>query len=225
MSKTISPYFVSSGAPSKTVSTVTMGSITSDTAVKSTHFIPQNTHVGSSSVGDIHTSWFNISERGKYTPPKSVETTKHTLNENTTIFKSLNTTNSTRGTTDSIDTISSAYTGISDAFNTSESAPKSNCECHCKQISKWDSILNSNISKAEIDRLIVNEVQRIKTELTVNKSTLSFTRRRRSCARDDRRSSATLGFMGMAVIISFLSFFLVFDTLLFYHRFDLRNDY
>ena len=72
MSKAISPYFVSSGAPPK-VSSVTMASVTVDTAVKPTHFIPQNAHVGSSSVGDIHTSWINTPERDKYTPTKSVD--------------------------------------------------------------------------------------------------------------------------------------------------------
>jgi hypothetical protein len=66
-----------------------MVSVTVDTAVKPTRFIPQNTHVGSSSVGDIHTSWINTPERGKYMPAKSVDKAKHTLNENTTIFKLL----------------------------------------------------------------------------------------------------------------------------------------
>ncbi|CAC5386921.1 unnamed protein product [Mytilus coruscus] len=96
-----------------------------------------------------------------------------------------------------------------------------NHNCECKRTSKWAKLLSSNISKSDLDILLAKDIQRLKKDLTVNKKSLnSYTRRLRS-ANDDRRSAASIGWVGIIVISLFLSFFFLFDLVLCLHHFKI----
>ncbi|CAG2216438.1 unnamed protein product [Mytilus edulis] len=70
---------------------------------------------------------------------------------------------------------------------------------------------NHNYSKEERQFLINERIKILQKELKIDKSKLSSTRRKNTCAEDDRRSSQHLGFIGIIVLVSIMGCIVLSD--------------
>ncbi|XP_071128148.1 uncharacterized protein [Mytilus edulis] len=78
------------------------------------------------------------------------------------------------------------------------------CPCRCdyrRKLEYWESTIQRNQTKRDLFKELEPVIRQIQDELKVNKSKLSSTIRKLTSAKDDRKSSQTIGFFG-AVFIS-----------------------
>ncbi|XP_063427365.1 uncharacterized protein LOC134710886 [Mytilus trossulus] len=93
------------------------------------------------------------------------------------------------------------------------------CSCPCKTtVSKWDTILNSDISKEELLQLIEKEAEQIQKDIAVDKKTISSYIRRQSCATDNRPTSMTAGILAVTIIVLVFMFFICIDCISVYQK-------
>ncbi|VDI78284.1 Hypothetical predicted protein, partial [Mytilus galloprovincialis] len=93
------------------------------------------------------------------------------------------------------------------------------CSCPCKTtVSKWDTILNSNISKEELLQLIEKEAEQIQKDIAVDKKAISSYIRRQSCATDNRPTSMTAGILAVTIIVLVFMFFICIDCISVYQK-------
>ncbi|CAG2223824.1 unnamed protein product [Mytilus edulis] len=93
------------------------------------------------------------------------------------------------------------------------------CSCPCKtKLSKWDIILNSNISKEELLQLIEKEAKQIQKDIAVDKKAISSYIRRQSCATDNRPTSMTAGILAVTIIVLVFMFFICIDCISVYQK-------
>ncbi|XP_060600619.1 uncharacterized protein LOC132754047 [Ruditapes philippinarum] len=96
---------------------------------------------------------------------------------------------------------------------TTTPAPTDECECECwlYNLLYGDSPYN-NLSYDQIEDALKNVTKKIEKELSVNKSTLSSTIRRKTSAQDDRPSATAIGYsLGVALLVSSLGAILLSD--------------
>ncbi|XP_052104645.1 uncharacterized protein LOC127737776 [Mytilus californianus] len=93
------------------------------------------------------------------------------------------------------------------------------CSCPCKTtVSKWDILLNSNISKGKVLELIEKEVEQIQKEIAVDKKAISSYIRRKSSATDNRPTSVTVGILAVTIIVLVFMVFICIDCLSIYQK-------
>ncbi|CAC5386926.1 unnamed protein product [Mytilus coruscus] len=93
------------------------------------------------------------------------------------------------------------------------------CSCPCETtVSKWDIIINSNISKEEVFELIEKEVEQIQKEIAVDKKAISSYIRRKSSATDNRPTSVTVGILAVIIIVLVFMVFICIDCLSVYQK-------
>ncbi|CAC5386924.1 COL6A [Mytilus coruscus] len=69
--------------------------------------------------------------------------------------------------------------------------------------------IQPNISKSEIDKKVLE----LKQTLEIRKNETTKYRSLKACAKDDRLSSAVMGYVGVMVVVSIISLFVFFDCL------------
>ncbi|XP_052704763.1 uncharacterized protein LOC128180666 [Crassostrea angulata] len=89
---------------------------------------------------------------------------------------------------------------------TTESPPGNSCPCHCSKI--YHPNLNINLTAEEKE-----EINEMKKNLTVEKSTLSSTIRKFTCAEDDRSSSQTIGVLGACFLAVTFGLVIIVDSI------------
>ncbi|CAC5357224.1 unnamed protein product [Mytilus coruscus] len=86
------------------------------------------------------------------------------------------------------------------------------CKCRCdyrRKLEYWESTIQRNQTKRELYKELEHVIRQIQDELKVNKTKLSLTIRKLTSAKDDRKTSKTIGFCG-AVFISVVVGLVVF---------------
>jgi len=88
------------------------------------------------------------------------------------------------------------------------------CPCDCaykKRLDYWASQVVPNHTMAEWREILTPVLDEIKKNLTVNKANLSATIRKLSSAPDERQSSKSVGFIGIALISFVCASFILID--------------
>ena len=85
------------------------------------------------------------------------------------------------------------------------------CLCLCSEVGEFASILSSNISKHELERILAKKIAAITKDIKIRTNETNLFSRRKNCARDDRVSSTLMGYLGAMIVGSILLLCVVSD--------------
>ncbi|CAG2200541.1 HMCN [Mytilus edulis] len=66
---------------------------------------------------------------------------------------------------------------------------------------KWGHLKELNLTKGDLKEIMKEELDELKRNLTINFKNISATIRKRICARDDRPSAASVGYVGIVLLL------------------------
>lgn len=90
------------------------------------------------------------------------------------------------------------------------------CSCTCEYRRKliyWEENTTPNRTYVELLEFLKPLLKKINNELTISKTTLSFYKRKKTSAPDDRTSSHIIGLVGIAFISSIFGLLLIVDCI------------
>ncbi|CAG2205784.1 unnamed protein product [Mytilus edulis] len=77
---------------------------------------------------------------------------------------------------------------------------------------KWGHLKELNLTRADLKELMKEELDELKKNLTIDSKNISATIRKRICARDDRPSAVSVGYVGVALLLIPLVIIISFDV-------------
>ncbi|XP_052061809.1 hemicentin-1-like [Mytilus californianus] len=95
---------------------------------------------------------------------------------------------------------------------------QTNVHCNTKEcpVYKWGHLKQLNITKDDLKDIMKDELNEMKSNLTIDSKNLSATIRKRISARDDRPSAASVGYVGVALLLIPLVMIISFDATKFF---------
>ncbi|XP_071173009.1 netrin receptor UNC5A-like isoform X1 [Mytilus edulis] len=86
--------------------------------------------------------------------------------------------------------------------------------CHTKEcpVYKWGHLKELNLTQNDLKDIMKDEINEMKNNLTIDSKNISATIRKRISARDDRLSAASVGYVGVALLVIPLVMIIVVDA-------------
>ncbi|XP_052087871.1 uncharacterized protein LOC127724909 [Mytilus californianus] len=182
---------------------------------------PSTTSTTTQNPGTKSPSTTSTTTQNPRTTSTSTTTSTTTQNSGTTSPSTTSTTNQNPGTTSTSTTTSTKTQNPGKPFvsttlttPTTTTKPEAiSCQCPCSSLGIWARRDLSNYTIDELLEMLAPQLAKTEKELSVDKSNLSATINKRISAKDERKSSQSIGILGIVFIFSVIFGVVIIDLM------------